>query len=202
MRNCPAIFLGLALFWLAGGCTKITNNPPKGETIVAFGDSLTSGVGADEGKTYPDFLAKRLGEPVLNRGVSGNTTGDGLKRLEQDVLSANPRIVIVWLGANDILQQLSEVEAIDNLRKIVDAIQARGALVLLVGVPELPFRPNINDGVVRLAGEKGCVYIPYPMGGILRDPNLKSDPVHPNSKGYELIAERIAKQVEKYTRRP
>lgn len=198
MRKVLAILMGLAIF----GCAKITNNPPKGETIVAFGDSLTSGVGADEGKTYPDFLSKRLGEPVLNKGVSGNTTEDALNRLDADVLAANPRIVIVWLGANDVLQQLPAPTAIENLRKIVDAIQARGALVVLVGVPELPFRPNVNDGVVLLAREKGCVYIPNPMGGILRDPDLKSDQVHPNSKGYELIAERIAKQVEKYTQRP
>lgn len=186
-----------------GGCQKFTNDPPSGNgPIVALGDSLTSGVGADEAGAYPDFLSRELGEPVLNRGVSGDTTEDGLRRLEKDVLAANPRVVIVWLGANDILRQLSEAQAVENLTQIVEAIQARGALVVLVGVPDAPFRPSLNDGVKRLAEEKGCVYVPNPLRGILIDPGLKSDQLHPNSRGYERVAGRIAKKVKKYTRRP
>jgi lysophospholipase L1-like esterase len=185
---------------VVAGCGKIKNDPPSGEAIVAFGDSLTAGTGAEAGGAYPDHLSKFLGEPVLNRGVSGDTTEDGLKRLDKDVLSANPRLVIVWLGANDVLRQVPPEAAVENLGRIVDLIQARGAMVVLVGVPNLPFRPSLNDGVVRLAGEKECLYVPNPMSGILTDPELKSDQVHPNSKGYELIAKRIAKKVKKYAR--
>jgi lysophospholipase L1-like esterase len=197
-RGRAAMILGLLAI---AGCAKITNDPPRGDTIVALGDSLTSGVGADEGGAYPDYLSKILGEPVLNRGVSGDTTEDGWNRLDRDVLAANPRIVIVWLGANDVLRQLPEAQAVGNLARVVDAIQARGALVVLVGVPDLPFRPSVNEGVVRLAREKGCVYVPNPMRGILIDPELKSDSIHPNSRGYALIAERIASKVQRYAKR-
>jgi len=192
----------LVILVLAAGCQRIKNDPPRGETIVAFGDSLTAGTGAEAGNGYPEHLAGILGEPVLNRGVSGDTTEDALHRLDKDVLAENPRIVIVWLGANDVLRQLPPAAAIENIGRMVDLIQARGAMVVLVGVPNIPFRPSVNDGVIQLAEEKGCLYIPNPMGGILTDPELKSDQVHPNSKGYALIAERIAKKVKKYARRP
>jgi lysophospholipase L1-like esterase len=202
-RGVRVELLLLVLFALlaGGGCQKITNHPPRGDgPIVAFGDSLTSGVGAEEAGAYPDFLAKEVGEPVLNRGVSGDTTEDGLNRLQKDVLDSRPRMVIVWLGANDVLRQLSEAHAVENLTKIVDAIQAQGALVVLVGVPDAPFRPSLNDGVKRLAEERGCVYVPNPLRGILIDPELKSDPIHPNSRGYERVAARIAKKVKIYAR--
>jgi acyl-CoA thioesterase-1 len=199
----PFLLSFLAVLAIAG-CQKITNHPPKLDgPIVAFGDSLTQGIGAEDGKAYPDYLSKSLGEPVLNRGVSGDTSADGLARLQRDVLNAKPRLVVVWLGSNDAIRQSpSPGETEQNLRSIVESIQHSGAVVVLVGVPDLPFRPSYSDRIEQLAEEKGCVYIANPLKGILIDPELKSDQIHPNSRGYERVAERIAPVVKKYIAKP
>ncbi|MBV9463004.1 MAG: arylesterase [Verrucomicrobiae bacterium] len=192
-RSVIAMVAALALVACGRGEHATGNGP-----IVAFGDSLTAGYGADQGESYPEVMSKILGEPVINRGVSGNTTADGLQRLDSDVLASNPRLVVVWLGANDELQQLPVADAEKNLGEIVDRLKARGVFVILVGVPDIPFRPSYNDRIRELARAKKCVYIDKPMAGILGDREMKSDEVHPNANGYALIAERFAVVVKKY----
>ena len=97
--------------------TQFANIPPPDGPIVAFGDSLTAGVGATAGQDVVSELERRLGESIINEGVSGDTTEDALARLESDVLARDPSVVIVWLGGNDILGRLvARVEAgVDNL---------------------------------------------------------------------------------------
>src|SRR5687768_13408228 len=84
--------------------SRVANLDSGGTSIIAFGDSLTAGYGAQEGEAYPARLAARLSVPVVNAGVSGDTTESALDRIQNDVLSANPRIVIIGLGGNDFLR--------------------------------------------------------------------------------------------------
>jgi len=179
---------------------KITNAYPQGVAVVALGDSLTSGYQMAAGESYPEQLSLRLGRPVLNRGVSGDSTAEGLARLERDVLAENPRIVIVGLGANDMLRHQPIDPAFANLRAIVDRIHAKGALVVLLGVDGRIYG-DWGPRYRALARETGCVYVPDLLDGVFGDPALMYDQIHPNAKGYARIAERIDAEVGEYLRR-
>jgi lysophospholipase L1-like esterase len=194
-----AIVVVLAVVWFfwPSPYSRVRNLDSRGTTIIAFGDSLTAGYGAQPGEDYPSQLSQILGTPIMNRGVSGDTTEAARLRLEQDVLTQKPRIVIVGLGGNDFLrgEPLSTTET--NLREIVRAIQGSGAMVVLLG-----FRfPSLNadyDGMYeRVAKENRCLFIPGVLSGILTDMKLKSDAIHPNAAGYRLMASRIAEPVRK-----
>src|SRR5690348_1891098 len=127
-------------FWLRGGSYPIRNAPPGAGTIVAFGDSLTFGYGAPQGQGYVDALAEKIGRPIVNSGIPGNTIEQAHQRLTHDVLDFKPSIVIVLLGGNDYLQQKDLARSLADLKEIVREIQARGAMVVLVGLEGLlPF---------------------------------------------------------------
>jgi lysophospholipase L1-like esterase len=181
---------------------RITNEHPAGDTIVAFGDSLTAGYQMADGDSYPDRLSKRLGREIVNRGVSGDTTADGLVRLERDVLSESPGVVLLGLGANDMLRRQPIDGTFDNLRRIIDRLQARGALVILLGVEGFPLVHGDYGARYRaLARETGCVYVPDMLDGVFGDPKLMYDQIHPNAAGYEKIAARIESEVGAYLKR-
>jgi lysophospholipase L1-like esterase len=197
--------LAAALAFTTLACARdnrwtITNAHPQGVAIVAFGDSLTSGYQMGDGESYPAQLSARIGRPVLNRGVSGDSTAEGLARLERDVLAENPRIVIVALGANDMLRRQPIDDAFANLRAIVDRVHAKGALVVLLGVDGRIYG-DWGPRYRALARETGCVYVPDMMDGVFGDPRLMYDQIHPNAQGYAKIAERIDSEVGAFLRR-
>ncbi len=105
--------------------------PTAGTNIISFGDSLTAGTGASQGMDYPSQLAARIGREVINAGVPGNTTTDGLARLEEDVLRQSPRLVLITLGGNDLKNGVSKEKAFGNLRQIVDRIHETGAVAVM-----------------------------------------------------------------------
>ena len=170
---------------------KPINVPPKEGNIIFFGDSLVEGQGASPGNDLPSLLSKKIDEPVLNAGKGGDTTGSALNRLEQDVLSQNPRLVIILLGGNDILRQIPPDEVYKNLSIIIDKIKARGSAVLLLGVRGGLFGDPYKDVFETLAKEKQIDYIPDILNGIIGRADLMSDPIHPNDRGYAKIADRI-----------
>lgn len=176
----------------------VKNAHPSGSTVIAFGDSLTAGVGASAGQDYPAQLSKLSGVTVLNKGVAGETTAQALKRLDRDVIQQDPKIVIVLLGGNDMLQRLGSKQCFDNLDTIVNRIQDTGALVVLVGIKGLLFMDNYGPEYKRLARARGCVFVPDVLNGIIDSPKLKSDQVHPNGAGYKLVAERIYDEIKPY----
>lgn len=175
----------------------VTNLDSRGSTIVAFGDSLTSGHGAGPGEDYPSRLSERIGVPVVNAGISGDTTEGALARIDQDVLSQNPRIVIVGLGGNDLIRRVPLASTEANLRAIIRKIQAAGAMVVLIGFQFPSFGGNYEKMYERVADDEGAFLISGTLKGILNDPALKSDEIHPNGRGYALMAERIAGPLQK-----
>jgi acyl-CoA thioesterase-1 len=175
---------------------KIRNLRSVGETIVCFGDSLTEGVGAGEGEDYPSALSRRLALPVINAGRRGDTTADALQRLSDTVLSKNPRLVILLLGGNDFLRQRPRQETRKNLEEIVRRVQARGAIVAIVGMRLGLFTDEYAAIFEETARQFRALYIPGVMKGILSDSKLRNDPIHPNGAGYRLIAERIAEKIK------
>ncbi len=184
----------------ASGCTHrpVKNRYGSGVGVVCFGDSLTFGYGAERGEDYPTVLAGLVGVPVVNAGMDGDTSNKGLCRLEADVLARNPRLVIIEFGGNDFLNQVSREQTAENLRQMIRRIQAHGAMVALVDISAGLLMREYAPVLERLAIEEKALFIPAVFRGIITNPSLKSDFVHPNAQGYRIVAERIARAVRPY----
>lgn len=180
---------------------KVANLGSHGSAVIAFGDSLTAGYGAAPGEDYPSRLATAVGMPVRNAGVSGDTTDAALARLDEDVLSHDPRVVIVGLGGNDFLRGTPITSTEANLRLIVRRIQRAGAMVVLLGYRFPSITASYEKMYERVAREEGCLLVPDLLDGILSNPSLKSDEIHPNGRGYQLIADRVAGPFRKLMKR-
>ncbi len=162
---------------------------------IAYGDSLTSGFGAADGSDYPAFLSKKLNVPIRNFGVAGDTTADGLKRLDA-ALEIHPRVVLLCLGGNDGLQHLSAEDMVSNLRQIIRAFQRDGSFVVLIGVHSVSVFDSNDGKFKKLAKEEHTMYVPDILDGVLGSPGKMSDRIHPNEAGYEQIAGRLADLLE------
>jgi lysophospholipase L1-like esterase len=185
----------LALAFLLVGCSgpvELANLPPQDTRICCFGDSLVAGVGAGDAKrTYPAVLDGLLpGNAVLAFGSSGDTTADGLTKVAK---FANQKfgIVVVTLGGNDILQRVHWDSTKANLHSLFQQLKTTGAVVVFTGVTG-PLNPTRNSHYAKICEAEGVLLVPEILKGILSDPDLKADEVHPNAEGYRLVAERVA----------
>jgi lysophospholipase L1-like esterase len=159
--------------------------------IVAFGDSITKGVGAK--KSYPERLGEILKTAVINEGVPGETSDEGLKRLPKVLEKYKPDIVILCHGGNDILRRYNLADTKKNLQHMIELIHENNAKVLLIGVPNFSgFSMSVEKFYEELADEYDLLFIPEALAQIINNPDLKSDSVHPNDKGYELLASKVA----------
>jgi acyl-CoA thioesterase I len=181
--------------------SRVANLDSRGSTIVTFGDSLTSGVGAPAGQDYPSQLSALAGVNIINAGISGDTTESALARLDDDVLPNNPRIVIVGLGGNDFLRRVPIETTEANLRETVRRIRDAGAMVVLLGFRFPTLGARYETMYERVAREERCLLIPDLLDGILSNPSLRSDDIHPNARGYQLMAERISGPLRKLIRK-
>jgi acyl-CoA thioesterase I len=169
--------------------------------IVAFGDSLTEGMGVRHDQCYPALLEGLAGMKVCNFGNTGNTSDVGVLRLGE-VISAKPRLVIVLFGANDALQGVSGSVIQGNLEKMVDGLHAAGIDVLLGGlrsqeavrtVPAWRELISIHDSVVK--PRPWLRHIPDVTQGVIgRAEMTSSDALHPNAAGYAKVAQTIWEQ--------
>jgi acyl-CoA thioesterase I len=186
-----AVLLLLIIAW-PSPYAKVRNLDSRGVNVFAFGDSLTAGYGAQPGEDYPSRLSTLIGVPVLNAGVSGDTTQSALARLDDAILTRDPRIAIVGLGGNDFLGGVPIATTEANLREIVRKIEGAGAMVILLGFRFPSLNADYEAMYEKVAKEEGCLLVPRILSGILNDSSLKSDAIHPNAKGYAVMAERIA----------
>ena len=138
----------------------VVDFPRAGENIIAFGDSLVVGHGASPGNDFVSVLSNRLGHPIVNAGRNGDTTQSGLERLQAEVLSQDPRIVILLLGGNDALRRVSMDETFSRLADMVDQIHQTGAAVVLVGVRGSLFGDRYEEEFEDLAEAKQVNYVP------------------------------------------
>lgn len=162
------------------------------DVIVAFGDSLTYGTGAPPESSYPAVLATLTGRAVINAGVPGETTAEGLVRLPAVLAERRPRLVLLCLGGNDLLRRTPAAETENNLRLLVRTIRASGAEVVLIGVPEPKLFGGAPDFYTRVARDAGVPLERAAFNDVLKDNRLKSDPIHANAAGYRVVAERLA----------
>jgi len=177
---------------------EIRNASPSSGNIICFGDSLTYGTGASPGMDYPSRLSELVGEPVLNAGVPGDTTGRALMRLKKDVLNKDPRIVLITLGGNDLKNGVPKDQAFNNLKQITLAIQAKGALVVLGGIDFPLMGRGYGDAYLEFAKENGVVLIPDIFAGLFGDRTLMSDSIHPNDAGYAVLARKFYDALKPY----
>jgi acyl-CoA thioesterase I len=187
-----AALAAAVLLWPRHPATgPILNAPPGAGPIACFGDSLTRGQGAEPEESYPAVLARLLGRDVLNRGRDGETSKSALERLDEDVVSLSPSIVIITLGGNDMLQRLPIADTVGSLRKIFERLLAAHAMVVFLAIHP-PFVGDERMNKVKdLCRELGVLYVDSVMDGMWRDHRLMSDNIHPNAAGYRIMAERV-----------
>jgi acyl-CoA thioesterase-1 len=169
--------------------------------IVCFGDSLTAGYGADIGKSYPDYLqaglnAKGYHYRVVNQGISGNTTKDGVERLDT-ILALKPAIVVVEFGGNDGLRGLPIQDSRANLDKIIGALKSSGAKIVLAGITLPPdYGPDyirqFNETYTLLAKKYNVPMLPFLLKGVFGvDGMMQRDNTHATAEGNKVVANNV-----------
>jgi len=169
--------------------------------LVAFGDSLTAGLGVTSGESYPAQLQEKLALAgyryrVVNAGVSGDTSAGALRRVDW-VLKSKPDLVILEIGANDGLRGLDLQETRGNLEQIIQRLAAGGAKVVLAGMKLPPnygraYSDAFQSLYPQLAGKYGLPFIPFFLEGVATQSALnQADGIHPTVAGYRIIVENI-----------
>jgi lysophospholipase L1-like esterase len=178
-------------------CTDSTSQlPPLSaeDVVLAFGDSLTHGTGADSTQSYPAQLAQLIGRKVINAGVPGELTVSGRQRLPALLDRYRPGLLILCHGGNDLLRKLDLDATRNNLQAMLAAAQARDIPVMLLGVPGPGlFLLESAELYGELAEQHGIPYEGDIIPAVESDNSLKADPIHPNAEGYLLIAEAIVR---------
>lgn len=175
--------------------------------IVVLGDSLAAGYGLAEGDGFAAKLQAALHAAghdvaVANAGVSGDTSSGGLSRLDWSVPDGTG-LVILELGANDMLRGISPGITEKNLDAILARLKARGIAVLVAGMRAAPnlgaaYQQAFDGLYPRLAEKYGAGFYPFFLDGVVGDPALHlEDGMHPNAAGFDIIVERILPTVEK-----
>lgn len=187
--------LSLSLLFLSAcGDTEQTSlqSLSKEAVILAFGDSLTYGTGADHlTESYPAVLSALSGRTVINAGVPGEISREGLARIESLLEQHQPQLVLLCHGGNDLIRKLSEAELKQNLSRMIQVIREQGAEVVMLSVP----KPGLFLKAAPVYQEVAQLHQVPIENNIIPDieseNSLKSDPIHPNADGYRLLAERI-----------
>jgi len=181
------------------GAGKVAKDPRP--VLVCFGDSLTAGHGAEPGHSYPDYLQKDLDElhlkyRVVNEGVSGNTTKDGVGRLNE-VLALKPDIVVVEFGGNDGLRGIPISQSRANLDRIVGTLEKAGIRVAIAGITLPPqygveYIEQFNQTYTTLAKKYHVPMLPFLLQGVYGGPGMmQSDGIHPTAKGNAMVAQNV-----------
>lgn len=160
--------------------------------ILAFGDSLTYGIGADhESESYPAVLARLSGHQVINAGIPGEVSSEGLARLDKLLAQHQPALVLLCHGGNDLIRRLNTETLKQNLIKMVTKIRQSGAEVVMLSVPKLGVFLKPAELYKEVAESQQVILENTVIADIESKTALKSDPIHPNAEGYKLLAETV-----------
>ncbi len=175
--------------------------PPARPRIVAFGDSLTIGLGLLEQEAYPALLQNKINEAgyqfeVVNAGVSGDTSAGGLRRLDW-ALEGNVKVLIVAFGGNDGLRGLPVPQMKENLSQIIDKARERSIVVILAGMEAPPnfgqdYATGFRQAFRDVALNKRVLFIPFLLNNVAGKPELnQADGIHPNQQGTQIVADTV-----------
>ncbi len=183
-------------FWalILAGCEKSPRLMPLNSdaVILAFGDSLTYGTGAAGEESYPAVLSRLLQRQVINAGIPGEVSAAGLARLPELLEEYQPDLVILCHGGNDFLRRHDRTKLAANLQQMVELARESGAEVVLVGVPQLGLLLSTDPLYEEMAEALQLPYEGEVLSDLLKDREFKSDQIHPNARGYAVMAEKIA----------
>lgn len=190
----PVTYLLLSLLLLLTGCGgqqhSIGQIPTDG-TILAFGDSLTYGTGVSREESYPSVLQQLSGRQVINAGVPGEVTAQGVKRLPDLLGKHSPDLLILIHGGNDMLRKKNLDMATNNLRTMILIAQERNIPVIMLAVPNPTLILSPAKFYEDLADSMGVPIEVDAISDILQYPSNKSDAIHPNAAGYRMMAKSI-----------
>lgn len=198
-RLLPALRLWLGtllLSTLLPGCSEAP--PPlsplsEDAVILAFGDSLTYGSGVEAEQSYPAVLERLTGRTVINAGVRGELSAEGLERLPEALEAHRPELLVLCHGGNDLLRKRDRGRLKDNLRQMVALARSRGVEVVLLGVPKPKLFLLESEALyAELAGELALPYDGEVLPRLEADEEMKSDPIHLNTAGYRRLAGAVA----------
>jgi lysophospholipase L1-like esterase len=160
-------------------------------TILSFGDSLTYGSGSSRDKTYPAILENLIKRRVINAGIPGEISATGLRRLPGLLKTYQPDLIIICHGANDILKKLDLKQTQNNIQQMIDMAKESQVQVVLIGVPG--FNLFLSEAAMyQLLADTNQIPIDNKsLAKILKNNSLKSDYIHPNANGYQLLAKNI-----------
>jgi acyl-CoA thioesterase I len=192
-----------------GGETPLPPQPPPTPTqindkrplIVCFGDSLTAGYGTELGKSYPDYLqadldARGYHYRVVNEGISGNTTKDGVERVDS-IVAMKPALVVVEFGGNDGLRGLRIEDSRANLDKIVGTLKISGSKIVLAGITLPPdygpdYIKQFNETYALLAKKYNVPLLPFLLKGVFGvDGMMQRDNTHATADGNKIVANNV-----------
>jgi lysophospholipase L1-like esterase len=193
-----ATLIAFGIFSGLSGCAKkeIKNIASRGTNIICFGDSITFGYGVQPGEDYPSTLAKLIKTPVINAGIDGDTTTEALKRLKSDCLERQPLLVIIEFGGNDFLRGIPRNVTLNNIQEMVQKVQQAGAMAAIADISAGMFMADYRSSLKKLARQEDAIFIPSILSGIITNPQMKSDFMHPNAEGYKLVAQKISRFIE------
>ena len=219
-RNALCIFL-ISLSVLVAACgnklaeqVDVDSKPlvmPKNVSaspkIIAFGDSLTAGFGLEENQSYPYLLQQKLRSEgydyeVVNAGVSGDTSLGGLERIDWTLETENAQILILELGANDLLRGVPPARMKDNLDKIIQKAKVKNIKILLAGMIAPPtmgadYQRDFSNAFPDLAEKHKVAYLPFLLDGIALQKQLnQADGIHPNPEGTRMMMENVYKELQ------
>lgn len=183
---------------------QVKSDKPK---IVAFGDSLTAGFGLLEKESYPYLLQEKLNADgfdyeVVNAGVSGDTSIGGLERVDWVLEMENVQILILELGANDMLRRMPVANMKKNLARIIEKAKAKNVRVLLCGMLAPPnvgaqYQRDYQMAFPDLASEYKVNFLPFLLDTVALDKNLnQADGIHPNAEGSKIMTDNIYKALK------
>ncbi|HEY2867696.1 MAG TPA: arylesterase [Pyrinomonadaceae bacterium] len=221
VRIFGAFVIAVLGFWLVGcGAAKhssasAVNRPlvlpetssgkPK---IVAFGDSLTAGFGLTENESYPYLLQQKLKADgfdyeVVNAGVSGDTSQGGLERIDWVLGMDNVKIVVLELGANDLLRGIPVAKMRSNLDQMIAKAQSKGIKVLLCGMLAPPtmgsqYQHDYIETFPDLADKYHTAFLPFLLDNVALKKELnQADGIHPNAEGEKIMTDNVYKELKK-----
>ena len=196
MRLFRALVVACAALAACGDAAKLAPLAPDA-VVLAFGDSITYGTGARESESYPAQLEALIGRTVVRAGVPGEVSAQALARLPAALEEHRPQLLILCIGGNDFLRNLGKAQVEANVRRMIALARERGSGVLLIGTPEKGLLVSPPGFYGEIAQQLRIPYEGKVIGEILRNSELKSDPIHPNARGYRVIAERLAETLKR-----
>ena len=206
MKNNLLIFFKTFLISLILISCSENNKLENVNKILLFGDSLMSGYGLKENQALSIILENDLKETgynirVINGSVSGDTSGDGLYRIEEYTSGGDVDLIVLGLGANDMLRRINPDQTENNLRKIIEIIKTKNIKIILAGMKASPtnglaYKKKFDDIFPKLAEEYDLTLIPFLLKKVALNPKLnQSDGIHPNFEGAKVISETIKESI-------